>query len=203
MKRIKKILMIALLLSGIGIAILQAQTVSTVTLGGSQYPVVDLTELTPLGCVLTKKQCDERRAAMYASGVAPNQGSLISGNLTDEGWNKKMSSKFQVMKADYNSSTTMAWVDAWNGCKAYNGASDGGGSQAGQWRLPTQKEYKMIVAVYPQLLVQGIMSAFIANSYWIATEYNAMSAHFVAFGNGGMSSSFKTTTYRVRCVRDL
>ncbi|WP_455637747.1 Lcl C-terminal domain-containing protein [Parabacteroides sp.] len=197
-----RILMIALVSLVTGISILQAQTVSTITLGGNQYPVVDLTELTPLGCVLTKKECDERRTAMYAK--TPNAGSMISDNDQDGAWNKKMSSKFQVMTADYSGGATKIWVDAWNGCRAYTGASDGGGSQAEQWRLPTQKELKMILVLYPQLLEQGGISAFSADYYWSSTESNTTYAWYVHFSFGFSNRDYpKSNSYRVRCIRDL
>lgn len=193
--------MIALLSLGTCITVLQAQTVSTVTLGGKQYPVVDLTELTPLGSVLTKKQCDERRAAMYAS--VPNLSSPISGNMHDEGWNKKISSKFQIMKADYNNGATYNWVNAWNICKTYNGTSDGGGSQAGQWRLPTEKEYKMILVVYPLLLKQKIISAFNNSYFWCSTEYTETFGWVINLNGYVISRDKSTDTYMVRCIRDL
>ncbi len=196
--------MIALLLLGTSITILQAQTVTTVTLGGNQYPVVDLTELTRLGGVLTKKECDVRRTTMY--GIDPTTDKMISSSNSHSGmWNKKMSSKFQIMKNDYVSGSTkiFTWVNAWNGCKAYTGASDGGGSQAGQWRLPTQKELKMILILYPQLLEQGGMTAFDADVYWSATEYSGADAWYVAFNLGVVRSLSKTLSINVRCVRDL
>ncbi|WP_455639590.1 Lcl domain-containing protein [Parabacteroides sp.] len=200
MKRINKILLIVLLSLSIGTTILQAQTVTTVTLGGKQYPVIDLTELTPLGCVLTKKECDERRAAMYANNINPSSTSLISINGTDGAWNKKMSSKFQIMKGDYSNNAT--WVEAWNGCKAYTGSSDGGGSQAGQWRLPTQKEFEMIFLLYPQLLEDKLMSAF-GTGYWHATENNKEEAWNVNFINGITAPNKKVNGSWVRCIRDL
>lgn len=65
MKRIKSILMIALLLLGVCTTILQAQTATTVTLGGTSYPVIDLTELTPLGCVLTINSITQKWNSQY------------------------------------------------------------------------------------------------------------------------------------------
>ncbi|WP_455637617.1 Lcl domain-containing protein [Parabacteroides sp.] len=196
-----RILMIVLVSLGTCTAILQAQTVTTVTLGGNQYPVIDLTELTPLGCVLTKKECDERRAAMYAGNITPDATTSISNNLTHAAWNKKMSSKFQIMKGDY--STNASWMQAWNGCKTYTGASDGGGSQAGQWRLPTQKEFEMINLLYPQLQKQGLMTQ-LGTGYWHATEYqndsNAWNTNFI---NGITAPNLKTNGSFVRCIRDL
>ncbi|WP_455637720.1 Lcl C-terminal domain-containing protein [Parabacteroides sp.] len=200
MKQIKKLLIIVLLLSGMGITILQAQTASTITLGGKQYPVVDLTELAPLGCVLTKKQCDERKAEMHAK--SPSLTTAISGNQPNDEWNKKISSKFQVMNADYNNGT-MSWVDAWNNCKNYTGTSDGGSSQAGQWRLPNHKELRMISIVYPQLLAQGLITAFAANFYWSSTEFNNNTAWTVTFLTGYTNYPNKTSANRVRCIRDL
>lgn len=194
--------MIVLASLGIYTTIVQAQTVTTVTLGGNQYPVIDLTELTPLGCVLTKKECDERRAAMYAGNITPDAATSISNNLTNAAWNKKMSSKFQIMKGDY--STNASWMQAWNGCKTYTGASDGGGSQAGQWRLPTLKEFEMINLLYPQLQKQGLMTK-LGTGYWHATEYenNSEYAWNTNFINGIINANLKTNGSFVRCIRDL
>lgn len=141
---------------------------------------------------------------MYAE--SPDLNSSISKNGTSEAWNKKMSSKFQIMNNDYvsGSTNTFTWVDAWKGCKAYTGSSDGGGAQAGQWRLPTQKEYKMISVLYPQLLVQGGISPFAVDYYWSSTESGAKYAWHVYFSHGGVYDGLtKTNLYKVRCIRDL
>ena len=102
------------------------------------------------------------------------------------------------MRANHTIGTT-DWTTAYNQCKSYNG--EGGG--AGQWRLPTQRELSMIWILHPQLIGKGGFSAFGANYYWSATENLATYAWGVNFTNGDVLNYNKTSTCRVRCVRDL
>lgn len=175
---------------------LSAQTATTV----SGYPVIDLSALNPLGAVLSSAEASTRRTQMNQQTPSNTTflgvGESVSGH--NGTWNAKMSIKFQVMRANHTVGTT-DWTTAYNQCKSYNG--EGGG--AGQWRLPTQRELMMIWILHPQLIGKGSFTAFDANYYWSATEYNATSAWIVTFYNGYVNNYNKTNSYYVRCVRDL
>lgn len=109
-------------------------------------------------------------------------------------WNRKMSIKYQVMRANLG---TYDWTSAWNACKAYSGE----GGAAGTWRLPTQRELMMILIYHPQLIEKGGFTAFNTQQYWSATEYTTSgNAWNVYFGNTGYIG--KNNKFRVRCVRD-
>lgn len=114
-------------------------------------------------------------------------------------WNRKMSSRFQVMRA--NLSTTN-WSTAYTGCKEYDGVSDGAPNTAGQWRLPTQREQMMIWVLYPQWVDKG--TTFSVSNYLNGTEFNANNnVWHTSFINGTAYNYTKFTKAVVRCVRDL
>lgn len=166
----------------------------------SGYPVIDVSELAPLGCVLTQAEAAARRAEINAQ--IPSAAAYVSplGRVAsgyDGTWNAKMSPQFQVMRADLNS--TQPWVAAYTACKGYSGE----GGIAGQWRLPTQRELMMIWVLHPQLLNKGSFTAFDTIVYWSCTEYHNSAAWYVTFNIGGMTSSAKAYDTSVRCVRDL
>lgn len=175
---------------------LSAQTATTV----SGYPVIDLSALNPLGAVLSSAEASTRRTQMNQQTPSNTTflgvGESVSGH--NGTWNAKMSIKFQVMRANHTVGTT-DWTTAYNQCKSYNG--EGGG--AGQWRLPTQRELMMIWILHPQLIGKGSFTAFDANFYWSASEYNATTAWGVLFVNGSVYNYGKTGSSYVRCVRDL
>ncbi|WP_455639171.1 Lcl domain-containing protein [Parabacteroides sp.] len=187
-----------LLLAGLAAPALHAQTVSTVMLKGSMYPVIDLESLAPLGCVLTRKEADARRETMHALVVSGDK------KLDDNGsWNQKMSAKYQVMKNDLFTDKKV-WVDAWNGCKNYDGSADGGTSQQGLWRLPNERELQMILILHPLLVQQKLITPFQTTYYWCSIEHSATQMWCVDF-NSGFTDCFqsKASTYPVRCIRDL
>ena len=98
-----------------------------------------------------------------------------------------------------NLGATTDWAAAWKACVSYNG--EGGG--VGSWRLPTQRELLMIWILHPQLIGKDSFTAFNDNTFWSATEGNTTFAWSVSFSNGYVYNGSKTTSYYVRCIRDL
>ena len=195
MYRINKVCIDLLLLLILSVSSLSAQVVTTT----SNYPVIDLSALDPLGAVLSSAEAASRRTLMNQQTPSNTAylavGSTVSGH--NGTWNAKMSIKYQVMRANLGSTTD--WTSAWNACKAYSGE----GGAAGTWRLPTQRELQMIWILHPQLIGKGSFTAFDASYYWSSTETNATYAWNVNFSNGYVGTFSKTDAYRVRCVRDL
>lgn len=125
------------------------------------------------------------------------------------------SQKFMVAKADAKgkggSATSITWYEAsgtthatynpngYSACAQYSEASDQ--SDKGTWRLPTERELKLIYDVKAELAV------VIPNlSYLSVTEYSGSSSIVwnVSFSSGFCGSSGRSQkTSRVRCVRDL
>lgn len=101
------------------------------------------------------------------------------------------------MRANLGAATN--WASAWKACKAYKGE----GGNEGDWRLPTQRELLMIWILYPQLIGKGGFTAYSTNYYWSSSEYSANLAWNMLFINGFASSTSKTSSYYVRCIRDL
>ncbi|SEG19792.1 Lcl domain-containing protein [Parabacteroides chinchillae] len=181
------------------------ETPMATTING--YPVIDLSALNPLGCLLSLSEANSRREAMHACTPGNTEylsvGQAVSNHAGT--WNAKMSTRYQLMRDKLTNSsggTSMTWADAWNACKAYSGE----GGTAGQWRLPTQRELQMIWVLHPQLVGKG---GFIAtnNSFWTATEGSdgkAGNAWAVNLYYGTTNRSIpKTSNYSVRCVRDI
>lgn len=183
-----------------GVAIgVSAQKVITNHASASGYPVIDVSELAPLGCVLTQAEAVARRGVINAQNPVADAWLGVGSGVSGENgtWNAKMSPQFQVMRADLNS--TQPWVAAYTACKGYSGE----GGTAGQWRLPTQRELMMIWVLHPQLLNKGSFTAFAASNYWSCTERNTSRAWSVDFYGGYTVTNYKTYNSRVRCVRDL
>lgn len=167
----------------------------------NEYPVIDLSELSPLNCLLTTPEAADRRKLMNEQKPSESDylavGSTISRALGS--WNIKMSPQFQVMRNNITVEAT-GWVNGYNLCKQYNAE----GGKAGEWRLPTQRELFMIHGLHPQLLEQGDFTAFSNATYWCATEGNvATTAWNYGFGIINMDGDPKTTLFLVRCIRDL
>ncbi|MFV0580596.1 MAG: DUF1566 domain-containing protein [Parabacteroides gordonii] len=179
---------------------LSAQTATTV----SNYPVIDLSALNPLGVVLASADASARRTQMNQQ--TPSNTTILgvgeSVSAHNGTWNAKMSIKYQVMRANHTIGTT-DWTTAYNQCKSYNGE----GGSAGQWRLPTQRELQMIWILHPQLIGKGSFNAYSTGYYWSSTEYGGSypnQAWPVDFTNGYTANGVnKTNTYSVRCIRDL
>lgn len=91
------------------------------------------------------------------------------------------------------------WADAFNYCKNVNHNGTG-------WRLPTQRELQLMYIFRPALesVLTGIGgTVFSAAYYWSATEFTAYYARYVSFSTGVTSATYKSDTYRVRCVREV
>jgi len=93
------------------------------------------------------------------------------------------------------------WNNALFGCTAYSQP----GSSAGEWRLPTQKELKLIYDKKSLLIGVG---SFQEDYYWSSTENSqkpivgAWSLQFLSTGASD-SQPIKANRGCVRCVRDL
>ncbi|MEG2856815.1 DUF4906 domain-containing protein [Bacteroides sp.] len=64
------------------------------------------------------------------------------------------------------------------------------------WYLPSQHELQMI-------WITGMQGTFGSGLYWSATEDASNYSWYVGFTGGGTASNTKTSTYRVRCVREI
>lgn len=194
---IKELILALGLLSTSGIS---GQKVITNHASANGYPVIDLSELTPLGCILTSAEASIRRSAINQQTASNTDCFTVGIEISGERgvWNKKMSSQFQVMRA--NMSSSYNWAAAHTQCKQYN--LEGGA--ANQWRLPTQRELMMILVLHPQLMEKGGFTKFDSFYYWSCTEQVANDAWAVIFNYGYTNTnSHKTQVARVRCVRDL
>lgn len=176
---------------------LSAQTATTV----SGYPVIDLSALNPLGAVLSSAEASSRRTLMNQQTPSNTAylgvGSSVSGyNGT---WNAKMSPRYQVMRSNISSGTD--WANAWTLCRNYSGE----GGSAGAWRLPTTRELQMIWVLQPQLMGKGSFNALTSSGYyWTGSEGSGTTAGDMSFSSGGTwTGDSKTSSYQVRCIRDI
>lgn len=158
------------------------------------YPVIDLSLLTPLGCVLTSKEAADRNTAMNQYTPSDETCGEASGQYGS--WNAKMSPKFQVACTNLAAAT---WASAYDGCKKY--AYEGG--TTGQWRLPTLRELTMIWVLYPQLWGKGGFTGITSSRLWTCTETDTTGAMMVGFGYGDTYAIPKTDKCIARCVRDI
>lgn len=202
MKTIQKkgvVCILGLLLSVFHLA---GQKVITNHLSANGYPVIDLTELSPLHCLLTSTEVADRRRQINEQN--PSNTAFLgvgSGVSSINGtWNTKMSPQYQVMRADHAVGMT-DWASAYNACKQYSGE----GGAAGEWRLPTYREELVLFALHPQLHGKGSFTAFNAYYYWSCTEEASDDTYawHLIFSSGDTHSAPKTSGWRVRCIRDL
>lgn len=164
------------------------------------HPVIDLSELTPLGCLLTSAEANLRRTAI--NEYTPSNEVMQAGNGTNGIWNKKMSSRYQMMRADHVKGR-LDYIAAYAACKEY--AAEGG--IAGEWRLPTQRELMMMWILYPQMKGKGGFTPFhdvYRVLHWCHTERIPTQACGLWFSGGETTGyNLKTEQLYVRCVRDL
>lgn len=138
--------------------------------------------------------------------------------------NNQLSPRFQVAKSDclLNGSTgaaTMTWSQAngWTtvsdassstgvvaspatGCNAYSET----GYPAGTWRLPTQREMYIILFMRKELVVgQDSYTKMSAATYWTASNLGSTLGWYGIIGNSTVGFGGKTSTFSVRCIRDL
>ena len=113
--------------------------------------------------------------------------------------NNAVSRVFEVAANDLGE--RLNWNNALFGCTAYSQP----GSSAGEWRLPTQKELKLIYDKKSLLIGVG---SFQEDYYWSSTENSqkpivgAWSLQFLSTGASD-SQPIKANRGCVRCVRDL
>ena len=130
-----------------------------------------------------------------------------SSDANESGMNT-VSARFEVAAEDCNSTNApgvtqsdrkYTWTDAQLACAAYSQS----GTSAGQWRLPTLKELQLICSKNSELT--GSLTSY--SSYWATTEYIAdyyiYGAWNVYTNTGSAYSDAKSTSYYVRCVRDI
>ena len=187
-------------------------------------------------------------AIKYATGQFKRHGitgycsSSIDNKIVD-----KVSERFEVSETDVGidgspvtagSTVTMNWAKAigfsstdldnantdptlplptpLTGCAAYGGIN---GGEQGQWRLPTHKEWGLIVMLNGKLKKGVQLTSSAASLYWASTENNnkiegnpsatvwclcttpdiGVSSYFFYVNN----TSYKTSNGRVRCIKDL
>lgn len=199
----KKILTTAILAS----LLLPAQLIAQKVYKSSGRVILDLTVSAgmPAGAITN--------VAKYKS-FTPSASVLGTNNKENGSINATVFQKLEVAPNDINTTgamnetgvgtLTMDWVTAFNACKksTYNG---------GGWRLPTQRELMLIYIFRPALevLFSGANTKLVDDHYWSATENTGDKAHYLVFGDGAnafgfkSSSTAKTKTYRVRCVREI
>lgn len=140
--------------------------------------------------------------------IQPNtSGTTATDNVTRK-WSDNTTTQLQTETRKYWDRTyTLAHIDKTAGLAydyCYNLTI--GGVAKGTWYLPTQAQLMAMWGILRGIQVNSSYadySAFDADYYWSATEYNATLAWYVNFNNGYVNYYSKTFTYRVRCVRDL
>lgn len=151
---------------------------------GGGYAVVDLSDLSPLGVVTTEK-------GRITVGT-PSDTKLLSGdNLLKGTWNTKMYYKFEVQSNDVSN---LSWANAVSYCQ----------KKGGDWRLPTDSEWKMILILSPQLVALGsFFNNFQPSVYWSLTEYSADKSYGGMTLNMMMGENSKGTAMYFRCIREM
>lgn len=104
--------------------------------------------------------------------------------------------------SDINSGGTPILASPATGCNAYSET----GIPAGQWRVPTLKEFYIIQALRPELLLYTATSGFTdlaVTQQWCSTTYNNNSGFFIGLYNNYIGVSANGVGKYVRCVHDL
>lgn len=206
--KMKRIILITIvgILTTTGLYAQKAYKLADTRSDGSTRVVLDMSVVAgmPEGAVTTTK-----KTWPLDTETPANSGSYLTGNREGEVINATVYHKLEIAPADLNSSGEIEvggmsapkdWATAFTKCK--ESTYDSGN---GSWRLPTMRELQMIWIFKTPLENLGV-GDFGSSSYWVATEYNATGAWSVSVSNGGTyygSFITKTTTYRVRCVREL
>lgn len=138
--------------------------------------------------------------------------------------NNQLSPQFEVAKTDclLNGATgasTMTWAQAngWTtvsdnsgstgviaspatGCQAYSEPN----YPAGTWRLPTQREMYTILFIRRELPAgQDGYITMPASTYWTATNLGGTLGWYSIRANNTVGFGGKTSTFNVRCIRDI
>lgn len=119
--------------------------------------------------------------------------------------NQKVSPLYAVSPKDIG---FFDWEQAQDQCAKYQGPNDVA-SEVGKWRLPTQREMIWLFilgAMDADLSTSGYTPFARTQNYWCATGYsdNLDRAWYLFTTYGSTENGLsKTTTARVRCIRDL
>ena len=186
------------------------------------YSVIDCSGM-PAGAVKTAAELAASKQSVAAGGRVlrhqqnNQQGTYITGTYgTDVLYiNQKVSRKFAVAKSDAMAAATWATASGWasgandeiigdskpanTGCAEYQGKDNA--DPKGSWRLPIQRELMVIYSLKGQLAKTAGFTAFSSSNYWSAPEASGGSSWY--FGSGNVNASSKSSSYGVRCVRDL
>ncbi|MFV0582628.1 MAG: DUF1566 domain-containing protein [Parabacteroides gordonii] len=150
---------------------------------GGGYAVVDLSDLSSLGVVTTEK-------GRIKVGTPSNKKLLSSDNLLKGTWNTKMYYKFEVSNDD----NYLNWAGAVSYCQ----------NKGGDWRLPTDSEWKMILILSPQLVALGsCFSKFQPAVYWSLTEHSAEGSYGCMTQSMVMGENSKESPMYFRCIREM
>ena len=140
--------------------------------------------------------------------IQPNTtGTTATDNVTKK-WSDNTTTQLQTETRKYWDRTyTLAHIDKTAGLAydyCYNLTI--GGVAKGTWYLPTQAQLMAMWGILRGIQANSSYadySAFNASTYWSSSEYSASYAWSVNFSYGNVYYNTKSSTYRVRCVRDL
>lgn len=131
-------------------------------------------------------------SGMPAAAITTTSKGNTEAQLKTAAANATVFHRFAVAIAD--NSTSSNWSNAFTVC-----SNLGAG-----WRLPTQRELMLMWVLKAELEKTSGFTKFNANHYWSATEANSNTSWYVYFYNGyTYLTNSKTTTSRVRCVREF
>lgn len=139
--------------------------------------------------------CREGNDGVKSSLIHATWFSTETGKENDASHNG-VAAKFEVATSDAEDGNIMLWRYAVaSACPTTYG-----------WRLPTVRELRLIYALRNELTSANLsVGGDSDNTYWSATESsnNSDNAWSVSFFNNGITTTKdKSSSYRVRCVRD-
>ena len=165
-------------------------------IGGVTYPVVIDNSAMSTKTKKTGEELKQQRVSDANWAMKPH--------LEYEEINRKVSPRYAVSPKEMGEHT---WLDAQKVCAEYTGPSNVA-SEAGKWRLPTQREmiWLFILGAMDNLNMSNFTSLKAEKFYWCATEYSDKPANAWYLHNtwGSSTSGFaKTSRAFARCIRDL
>lgn len=144
---------------------------------------------------------------VYSDGTTGTTGSKTMNWATANGYSKA---------ANSNAYTTPEPTAIPTGCSKYKGKS--GTDEEGTWRVPTHKEGALIAIFYKDIEKTSDQTEFTsftvdsqgnsATGYWLATEdpgysSSAWGMNFYKTTPYQLDTKSKTSTYFLRCIRDI
>jgi hypothetical protein len=148
-------------------------------------------------------------SASWASDrFTDNNNGTVTDNLTRLVWLKNancIDTAGRVAKTNGN----LVWAEAvaWSNNLASGSCGLSDNSTAGQWRLPSQKELRILVdprSSHPALPSRHPFTAVQSGSYWTSSSCdNNGYAWYIGMGDGAMGNSYKLYDYYVWPVRDV